>query len=250
MRRDGTRPQHAQGAEAEEETQEQKCGASPREERDPRGASPTLRPSRRVVFARRPERHPSVWSSPHLARATSSSQERAERKRKAKEERRTKVEPVLRDDGDKKCKICKEVSAPARTTPQPGTAAAATARPCATNRRLTHPSSSFPSPGFANLEVLAGAALQTQGGVQKLLRVQGPGRPPGPRPEEQVHEGASRGAQAAQGDEEEGEGRGEGQAGDARDAEPRGRTRGEARQNLGTEARWGRRERETRGGWG
>ena len=115
----------------------------------------------------------------------------------------------MRDDGDKKCKICKEVSAPARTTPQPGTAAAATARPCATNRRLTHPSSSFPSPGFANLEVLAGAALQTQGGVQKLLRVQGPGRPPGPRPEEQVHEGASRGAQAAQGDEEEGEGRGE-----------------------------------------
>merc|ERR1719482_1056181 len=36
-------------------------------------------------------------------------EERAERKRKSKRERRAKGEPLLREDGDKKCKICKEV---------------------------------------------------------------------------------------------------------------------------------------------
>ena len=75
-----------------------------------------LPPHLRIVSRRQSARPPGKapidprpLTSPVPARP--SSQERAERKRKAKGERRAKGEPLLREDGDKKCKICKEVSA-------------------------------------------------------------------------------------------------------------------------------------------
>ena len=190
---------------------------SPRGMRPQRCVSHPTFASYRVVKAPVHRKGTHRSSSPHLARARTSvvageSRAQAKGKRRAPRQGRAAAEGGWRQKvqdmqgGERaRCVNVQPGNRRRRRRPEcPSTVDSPRPHPC-----------SVPS-GHAHVEVLGGATTQTQGHVPELLRGQGPGGPPRPRPEEQVDEGATRGAQEVQGGEEE-EGQGRAKDDDARE---------------------------------